>query len=164
MPSASLDTFTCVDSATADTDTGKVERRHAVIAGHLLQRSERPEYFDAAHRIHIELEECTSAIPRGWWRTPILANTTDDKHLSQSMMRLRARIFYFHLLQHAHLLSMLQGCGEPANRQLSRDICAEASRDLLCRFIKLRSYDCIESYFRLLDHYAWLAAATLRHC
>lgn len=85
MPSASLDTFTCVDSATGeDTDINKLESRHYIIASHLLERSELDptfEDFDAAHRIHIELEEATSAMPRGWWRTPSLADATDDKHL-----------------------------------------------------------------------------------
>ena len=43
----------------------------------------------------------------------------------------------------------------------SRNICVEASRELLSRFIHLRSCERTASYFRLLDHYAWLATATL---
>lgn len=81
-------------------------------------------------------------------------------------MKLRAQIFHSHLLLYAHISSMLQACGEPANRNHhnhlpSRNICVEASRELLRRFVKLRSCDHTASYFRLLDRYIGLATATL---
>jgi hypothetical protein len=191
-PSASCpdDAFTSVaDSGTAEdhtTGTSKLERRHAAIASHLLERSERDPDFedlDAAHQIRTELEEAASAMPSGWWRTPSLADhardeADDDKHLFGTMMKIRAQIFHFHLLLLAELPSMLQAtCGEPTittttnghrhhrNRNhllgSSRNVCVEASRDLLRRFIHLRSCERTAGYFRLLDHYAWQAAATL---
>ncbi|KAH8896374.1 hypothetical protein GQ53DRAFT_591445, partial [Thozetella sp. PMI_491] len=169
-PSGSQDIFPFVDSATTeDTDTSKLERRHAVIASHILEQCERDpnfEDFDAMHQIHIELEEATSNMPRRWWRTTSLADTRDHEQLFWAMKKLKAQIFHSHLLLHAHLPLMLQACDGPTNEHyrehlLSRNVCVEASRDLLRRFVQLRSCERTESYFRLLDNFAWLAAATL---
>ncbi|KAJ9134162.1 C6 zinc finger domain containing protein [Pleurostoma richardsiae] len=199
-PSASFpeDIFTSVaDSVTTEdntTGTSKLERRHAAIASHLLERSERDPDFDdldAAHQIRTELEEAMNAMPSGWWRTPSLADharheADDDKHLFGTLMKLRTQILHFYLLLVANLPSMLQAtCGQPTittttttnghrhnhshnrtrNRNhllgSSRKICIDASRDLLRRFIHLRSCERTAGYFRLLDHYAWQAAATL---
>ncbi|KAJ0124430.1 c6 zinc finger domain containing protein [Diaporthe amygdali] len=190
-PSASCpnETFTFVaDSVTTEdntTDTSKLHRRHAAISGLLLRRSAHDPTFedlDAAHQIRTELEEAASAMPSGWWHTPSLdkyANdeADDEKHLFGTIVKLRAQIFHSHLLLLAYLPFMLQAtCGEATitdnsakrNRQhhkhnigSSRDICVEASRKLLSRFIHLRSCERTAGYFQLLDHYAWPAAVTL---
>jgi hypothetical protein len=173
------------------TDTSQLERRHIAIANHLLQRSERDPDFedlDTAHQIRTELEEAASAMPNGWWRTPNLADhardeADDDKRLFVTMMKLKLQIFHSHLLLLAEHPSMVQAtCGEstintitdrhgqhhnenpnhnPDHLLGSSRNCAEASRDLLRRFIHLRSCERTAGYFRLLDHYAWQAAATL---
>ncbi|KAK2606732.1 hypothetical protein N8I77_005463 [Diaporthe amygdali] len=190
-PSASCpdETFTFVaDSVRTEdntTDTSKLDRRHAAIAKRLLKLSERDPNFedlDARHQIRTELEEAASAMPSGWWHTPSLNDYTrdeadNDKYLFRTIMKLRAQIFHSHLLLLADLPSMLQAtCGEATitenttkrhpqhhrhNIGSSRDICLEASRDLLGRFIHLWSFERTAGYFRVLDHYAWQAAVTL---
>ncbi|EFX01128.1 c6 zinc finger domain containing protein [Grosmannia clavigera kw1407] len=166
--------------------TSKLERKHAAIASHFLkQREHEPDFtdLDAAHQICMELEEAASTMSSEWWSTPNLADhaggeTDDDNHLFGAVMKLRAQIFHFHLLLLAELPCMLQAtCGEPtintttANEHRhhhhncflgsSRNICIKASRDLLHRFLRLRSCKRTASYFRLLESYAWHAAATL---
>lgn len=190
-PSASCpdETFTFVANSvrTEDntTDTSKLDRRHAAIANRLLKLSERNPNFedlDARHQIRTELEEAASAMPSGWWHTPSLDDYTrdeadDDKYLFRTIMKLRAQIFHSHLLLLADLPSMLQAtCGEATitdnttkghpqhhrhNIGSSRDICLKASRDLLGRFIHLRSCERTAGYFRVLDHCAWQAAVTI---
>lgn len=185
------DTFTSVaDSAIREDDaiqTSKLERRHAAVASRLIERSERdPEFedLDAGLEIRTELEDAASAMPSGWWLMPSLVDHTrdeadNDKHLFGTMMKLREQIFHSYLLLLANLPSMLQsncsktptttpdwqGHHRDQNRHRlltrNRSICLEASRDLLRRFIHLRSHERTADFFRLLDHYAAEAAATL---
>ncbi|KAK7703241.1 hypothetical protein SLS64_009218 [Diaporthe eres] len=149
------------------------------------------EDLDAALQIHTELEDAAAAIPSAWWIMPSLPEHTRDeadteKPLFGTVMKLRAQILHAYLLLLAHLPAMLQAIfSRPTitttpdrqnhhpdhNRDRDRDrnhllasnrsICIEASRDLLRRFIHLRSCERTAGCFRLLDHYAWLAAATL---
>lgn len=169
------------------TNTSKLAERHAAIASRLIERSERDpdsEDLDVALQIRTALEDAATAMPSGWWLMPNLADHTwdqadNDKHLFKSMMKLRAQIFHSYLLLLAHLPFMLQAiCSKPTNATpdwhidhhdhdrnrlfaKSHKICIEASRDLLRRFIRLRSHERTAGSFRLLDHYAWEAAATL---
>lgn len=171
------------------THTSKLERSHAAVAWNLIDRIERDPNFEdwaAALRIRTELEEAKTAMPSGWWLIPSLPDPAeyeveDDQHLSGAMMKLRAQIFHSYLLLLSHLPYMLQAIGgapttttpdgpsyhEDHNRERnhllasSRNICADASRHLLRRFIHLRSCERTAGYFRLLGHYAWQAAATL---
>lgn len=173
------------------TPTRKLDWRHAAIASHLIGRSERDPDFedlDAAIQIRTELEDAASAMPSGWWCMPSLADHTrdepdNDKHLFGTMMKLRSQIFHSYLLLLADLPSMLQAiCSKPTtttpdcnnyhhdhnrNRDRnhlfarSRNVCIEANRDLLRRFNRLRSYERTVGFFRILDHYAAEAAATL---
>lgn len=178
------DPVTAEDDATDEND---LERRHAVIARHLIERSERDPDFqdlDTAHQIRTELEEAANAMPSDWWRIHSLADHTTDetydgRNLFGAMKKLRTQIIHAYLRLIADLPFMLQaGCSEPTTptngldshhnhsrnkllRSGSLSTCIEASRDLLCRFIQLRSCNRAEGYFRLLDHYAWLAAAML---
>lgn len=170
-------------------DTNDLERRHAEIARHLIEWSERDPDFqnlDTANKIRTELEDVAKVMPSGWWCIPVdhaTEEADDDGNVLGSTMKLRAQIFHSYLRLLADLPSMLQaGCGEPKtpttptngldshhNRNRNRNsllsstlnTCIEASRDLLRRFIHLRSCKRAASYFRLLDHYAWLAAAML---
>lgn len=180
-------TFTDVASTSAadeiitEDDTqeiNKLERMHDKIARHLLELSKRDSDFDdldAMLQIHTELEDATRAMPSGWWCTGshTRGDATDDKHLFEFMLKLRAQIFHYHLLLLAVLPSMLQvACGKSAitsnggesRTQLvgsSRNLCLNASRDLLRRFIQFRSCERTAGYYRLLDQYASQAAATL---
>lgn len=175
----------------AATNTSKLEWIHAEIASRLVERGELDPDFedlDAALQIRTALEDAATAMPSGWWLMPNLADHTrdeaeSDKHLFESTMKLRAQIFHSYLLLLAHLPFMLQAVySKPPvatpdshshhhekNRDHDRNhlfagnlkICIEASRDLLRRFIHLRSHERTAGSFRLLDHYAWEAVATL---
>ncbi|OIW24128.1 hypothetical protein CONLIGDRAFT_636921 [Coniochaeta ligniaria NRRL 30616] len=178
------------DSVTAEDDstaTAILEKRHAAIASHLLKWSERDldfENLDAAHQIRTELDEAASAIPSGWWRTPSLHEGDDDKRLFGNILQLKEQIFHSHLLLLVELPFMLQAaCGESTittttanehrhhghdhNRNhnhllgTSHYTCLKTSRNLLHHFIHLRSSERTAGYFRLLDYYAWQAAAAL---
>lgn len=172
------------------THTSKLERQHAAIARDLIDRSERDPDFedlDATRQIRTELEEAATAMPSGWWLNPSLADPAwveaeGDQHLFGAMMKLRTQIFHSYLILLSHLPYMLQAIGgapttttpdAPSYHQedhtrdhnhllaSSRNICVDASRDLLRRFVHLRSCERTAGYIRLLDHYAWQAAATL---
>ncbi|KAK3322842.1 hypothetical protein B0H66DRAFT_590488 [Apodospora peruviana] len=126
-------------------------------------------FTSVASSIRTELEQAASALLSGWWRMPSLdlTNHDDDKRLFITMMKLKEQIFHYHLVLLAHLPSMLQAatCNDTSSHLLgansSRDNCIKASRDLLRRFIRLRSCERTMGYFRLLDLYAWRAATTL---
>lgn len=173
------------------TNTRKLEERHAAIASRLIERNDRdPDFEDsgAALQIRTALEDAAAAMPSVWWLMPNLADHTGDqadssKHLFEPTMKLRAQIFHSYLLLLAHLPFMLQEiCSTTTtatperhshhhdhNRDhdrnhlfaSDRNFCTEASRDLLRRFIHLRSHERTAGSFRLLDHYAWEATATL---
>lgn len=155
----------------------------------MSDRDPASEDLDAALQIHTELEDAAAAMPSAWWIMPSLAEHTadeddNDKLLFGTVMKLRAQILHSYLLLLAHLPAMLQAiCIKPTttttpDRQnhhpnhdrdrdrnhlfaSSRSICIEASRDLLRRFIHLRSCERTAGCLRLLDHYAWQAAAAL---
>lgn len=147
------------------------------------------EDLDATRRIHDELEDAKTSMPSEWWHIPSLPRdeTGDDKHLFETTIKLRAQIIHSYLVLLANLPHFLQRiCSETdipittidahyhhqnhdhhheyyRNCRLvsSRSICIEASRDLLRRFIHLRTCERTAGYFRLLNHYAGPAAATL---
>lgn len=186
MPSSA----SCLDGAStsgedpvrAEGETARLEGRHSAAARHLLEQMELDpdlEDSDSARQIHGELAEAASEMPDRWWRTPNMAQHAmeDDRRLFGAMMQLRAQIVHSHLLMLSHLPAMLETlCSEPTtgehprnhNRkrnhnhlQGSSQACVEASRNLLSRFIHLRSCERTAGHFRLLDHYARQAAATL---
>ncbi|TPX12631.1 uncharacterized protein E0L32_000808 [Thyridium curvatum] len=182
-------TFLPDEVMTGDDDlsaTIALERRHTSIASHLIERSVCDPHFedlDTTHQILTELEQAMSAMQSGWRGTPSLSDVDDNKQLFGIMTKIKAQIFHSHLLLLAELPSMLQAIlGETLtttnnnsttghrqhehsrNRNRisnSRNICVQASRDLLRRFNYLRSCERTAGYIRLVDHYAWLAAATL---
>ena len=128
-------------------------------------------------QIRTQLEEAADTMPGGWWSIPGLAEedagveASDDSGLFGAMMKLRAQMSHFHLVLLTGLPCMLQAaCAEATTNEhrhhrllgcSGRNIATEASRDLLHRFVTLRCCQRTASYFRVLDSYAWHAAATL---
>lgn len=148
-----------------DTPMGRLERIHCVVASRILERNEANRGSEApaiVKALDTELQKAARALPSKWWLVPDLDMTsTDSQALFWNTRRLFAQIFHYNLLNQLHLPYMLCSSSPRARSEYSRITCVNASREVLLRFITLRSYNGIAYSCRTVDFLALMAAMTL---
>ncbi|ROV95704.1 hypothetical protein VMCG_07580 [Cytospora schulzeri] len=149
-----------------DTPTGRLERIHCVIASRILERNESaPSSHGLAltRALDTELQSAARSLPSKWWLTPSLDTTCNDPQaLFWNTRRIFAQVLHYNLLNQLHLPYMLHtSSANRGNPQYSRITCANASREVLSRFITLRGFNGIAYSCRTVDFLALMAAMTL---
>lgn len=146
----------------ADSPFGRLERRHCVIASRILERSESelgPQGFALTQELDRDLQKAARSIHSRWWLTPDLGSTEkDDRALFWTLKRLTAHMIHYSMLNKLHLPYML--C-KHEGREYSKIACVNASREVLSRFVVLRSFNSAASCCRTTDFLAFMAAMTL---
>ncbi|SPO03646.1 uncharacterized protein DNG_06329 [Cephalotrichum gorgonifer] len=110
----------------------------AIIAGKIIDRNVRPGDPSFAETILLDeqMEEIATLLPRHWWETPAhLPNTALDQ--DQLRDRLLVQFYYFHVRIYLHLPFIASSATN--HRHVSGIACMEAARQLLQRFLLLRS-------------------------
>lgn len=157
--------MTCGAMFENDTPIGRLERMHCVIASRILERNEsHPSSHDFAltRTVDLELQRAARSLPSKWWLTP---NLKVDPSNSQSVFwntrRLFAQVLHYNLLNQLHLPYMLCSLSAERTYEYSRITCVNASREMLSRFILLRSFNGMACSCRTVDFLALMAAMTL---
>lgn len=148
-----------------DTPMGRLERIHCVIAFRILERNEsKPSSHDLTltRTLDVELQRAARSLPSKWWLAPNLDITsTDSQTLFWSTRRLLAQVLHYNLLNQLHLPYMLRSSSAEHKYEYSLIACVNASREVLSRFITLRSFNGIAYSCRTVDFLALMAAMTL---
>ncbi len=162
----SLDRSMASDAMLAnDTPMGRLERIHCVIASRILERNEsNPSSHDLSltRTLDVELQRAARSLPSKWWLAPNMETaSTDSQSLFWNTRRLFAQVMHYNLLNLLHLPYMLRSSSAERKYDYSRLTCVSASRELLSRFITLRSFNGIAYSCRTVDFLALMAAMTL---
>ncbi len=147
-----------------ETPIGRLERIHCVIASRILERNESQSFHDIAltRTLDVELQRAARSLPSKWWLAPDLeSDPTDSQALFWNTRRLFAQVLHYNLLNQLHLPYMLCSLSAERKYEYSRITCVNASREMLSRFITLRSFNRIASSCRTVDFLALMAAMTL---
>ncbi|KAF2994242.1 hypothetical protein E8E13_000550 [Curvularia kusanoi] len=157
-----------------DSPSGRFERKQCAIASRILARNESllanySDDCDSVSTLDLELQQAANEMPSKWWLVPNLASSLLDEGLSfWEMLRLVEQMLYFNLLNLLHLPYMLRSrmdttreTGERSDYVYSKLVSVNASRELLTRYIMLRSHNRLASTSRAMDFFAMTAAITL---
>ena len=148
-----------------DTPMGRLERIHCVIASRILERNEsKPSSHELAltRTLDVELQRAARSLPSKWWLAPNLDLPSNDAQaLFWSTRRLFAQVLHYNLLNQLHLPYMLRSSLAERSHEYSLIACVNASREVLSRFITLRSFNGIAYSCRTVDFLAHMAAMTL---
>ncbi|KAM3070354.1 hypothetical protein ACMFMG_010185 [Clarireedia jacksonii] len=148
-----------------DTLMGRVERIHCVVASRILERNESKESshnFSLTRSIDMELQKAARSLPSKWWLAPNFdTESTDAQSLFWDTRRLGAQVIHYNLLNQLHIPFMLRSSPGVRNYEYSRITCVNASREVLTRFITLRSFNHVVYNCRTVDFIALMAALTL---
>jgi hypothetical protein len=170
LPQGPLDCSMASDVMLADdTPTGRLERLHCVLASRILERNESGRASDdlaLTRTLDVELQRAARSLPSKWWLAPNLDNvaSTDSKALFWDTRRLFAQVLHYNLLNQLHLPYMLRSWSAAEHKyEYSGNTCVNASREVLSRFITLRSFNRIAYSWscRMVDFLALMAAMTL---
>ncbi|KAF2134733.1 hypothetical protein P153DRAFT_427380 [Dothidotthia symphoricarpi CBS 119687] len=175
LPQGSLDVSMATEAALAnDSPSGQFERKQCVIASRILAHNEMSgvatnDDFTAVLELDSELQQAANEMPGQWWLVPNLASSMQDKEKTfWEMLRLIEQMLYFNLLNLLHLPYMLRSNKPSAeetdkkfNYEYSKMASINASRELLTRFIMLRSFNRVAFFCRAVDFFAITAAMTL---
>lgn len=143
----------------------RLEQVHCVVISRILERNgSDPSSHDLAltRTLDLELQRAARSLPSKWWLAPNLdIAPTDSQALFWHTRRLFAQVLHYNLLNQLHLPYMLRFSSAERNYEYSRITCVNASREMLSRFIALRSFNGIAYSCRIVDFLALMAAMTL---
>ncbi|KAI0844647.1 hypothetical protein F5Y00DRAFT_248261 [Daldinia vernicosa] len=143
---------------------GKFERVLTVIASRILERNESAfavGEIATTQSIDSDLLSVSKSMPESFWRPANFHNLTlgsPDSVLETA--RLAAQVYYYGLVIQLHSPYMMR-LGGNAEYEYSKVACANASREIMTRFIAHRSFNPRSSCSRPVDFFALLAAMTL---
>jgi hypothetical protein len=148
----------------SDTALGRIERIHCVIASRILERNESSSGSDdptLTRSLDAELQKAARQLPSKWWLVPDLRRSGDPQASFWDARRLFAQVLHYNLLNQLHLPYMLRSSSVNREHEYSLITCANASREMLSRFIALRGFDGAAYSCRTIDFIALMAAMTL---
>lgn len=160
----SLDCSMASDALLAsDNPTGRLERIHCVVASRILERNEsRSSDITSRQILDLQLQRAAMSLPSKWWLVPNLDADLSDSHaMFWNTRRLFAQLLHYNLLNQLHLPYIFRSSSTKHEYEYSRVTCVNASREILSRFITLRSFDGIACSCRTIDFLALMAAMTL---
>lgn len=165
LSQGSLDRSMASETALAsDTALGRVERIHCMIASRILERNEDPSSSHnptLTRSLDTELQRAARRLPSKWWLVPDLRVSEDPQASFWDTRRLFAQVLHYNLLNQLHLPYMLRSSSVSREHEYSLITCANASREMLSRFIALRGFDGANYSCRTIDFIALMAAMTL---
>lgn len=147
----------------SDAPHDKLGKAYAVIAGRISERNELTgsEAYALTQTIDVELEKARRLMDDMWWKLPDVATScsSSDAYMEHaSAMKLQIR--HQSLLILLHLPWLLKDRLQ-RRYEYNRNICMQASRDTLERFLEYRSWSTTAVSGRHVDYSALVAAMSL---
>jgi hypothetical protein len=159
--SAQNSIFASEDQLRADIPNGRLERIHCVISGRIIERNENMtgDGFATTQDIDFALQRAAKSMPAKWW---LLSSKSEDPTFGEleDLMRVILQIMHFNLLVLLHLPYMIRVSPE-RRYDYSKIACINNSRELLTRFIRLRSFNRVTFCSRSIDFSAFTGCLTL---
>lgn len=147
-----------------ETPMERLDRIHCVIASQILERNDSSPSVDEhalTRTLDKDLQRAAKVVPSSWWLTPNLDSSEDSQSLYWDTRRLISQVFHYNLLNQLHLPYMLRYKLAGNSQEYSRITCVNASREVLSRFIALRSFNKLAYSCRTVDFLALMSAMTL---
>ncbi|KAE8369901.1 hypothetical protein BDV27DRAFT_104398 [Aspergillus caelatus] len=148
-----------------DCPMGRLERLHCIIMSRVLERNASKRScrdYATTRAIDLELQKAAGSLPSKWWLVPKLDLASTDLQAGfWNMRRLVVQICHYNLLNQLHLPYMLRSSSAESQSEYSRITCVNASREVLSRYISLRSFNRIAYSCRTVDFLALMAAMAL---
>ena len=165
LPQATYDrTMTEDDAFTSDSPEGQLERLHCVLQSKILERHESKNRLSktaSTQDLDEQLQDIAARMPSTWWLLPNFASITSDPNgLFGEVRRLVLHLNHFHLVLQLHIpyISRLHSTG---NNEESKATCMIAAREILSRFLILRTSRNIGFGCRNVDFFAVTAALAM---
>ncbi|KAK2758082.1 C6 zinc finger domain-containing protein [Colletotrichum kahawae] len=147
-----------------DHPLGRLEQVHCAVASRIIQRNQKDTHtsmFETTHTLDLEMRMAAAGMPPRWWTLPKFTSLGNKPLTSVTeSLRLCGQIFHYFLLVQLHLPFMLRSSPSGA-ASTSRIACVDASREILSRFVTIRSAIGVCSIPDAADFFALIAAMTL---
>ncbi|KAF3809527.1 Dehydrocurvularin biosynthesis regulator [Colletotrichum gloeosporioides] len=147
-----------------DHPLGRLEQVHCAVASRIIQRNQidtHASMIETTHTLDLEMRMAAAAMPPRWWTLPKFTSLGSKPLTSVTeSLRLCGQIFHYFLLVQLHLPFMLRSSPSGA-ASTSRIACVDASREILSRFVTIRSAIGVCSIPDAADFFALIAAMTL---
>ncbi|TVY60899.1 Dehydrocurvularin biosynthesis regulator [Lachnellula suecica] len=143
---------------------GQFERQLSAIASCILERNDHAfttSEIITTQSMDEELLKVSKNMPASFWRPANFQNMVpgSPENLLETI-RLAAQVYYYGLLIHLHLPSMMHGNSNSTDHEYSKMTCVNASREIITRFIAHRTFQPKFSCSRPVDFFALLASMT----
>ncbi|KAK7752149.1 hypothetical protein SLS62_005893 [Diatrype stigma] len=161
LPQGSLENSFATPSALESCNPmERLERLAAVAAGRILQIKDTTNLHNpkTTHDIDELLLEASESMPTQWWLTPDLDG--DNSMIVRKSTRIMGQLMHYTLQTYLHLPYIFQFLDDP-KYDYNRVTAANASRELLLRFVCCGSNDLTSFHCNGLTFVAFVASTTL---
>lgn len=150
----------------SEDEIGQMESIYCVISSRILERNAlKPsaDNYPLTRDLDIELQKAARRLPSKWWLPPTLQDLESSETVFWESRRIFTQVVHYNLLNQLHLPYMLRSSGGSRKNEYeySRMTCVNASREVLVRFVNLRTFNGISYVCRTLDFIALMSAMTL---
>lgn len=137
-------------------------RKLCDISGRIIERNQNEQIhsYTKAQEIDESLEKLAREMPPGWWDIPANIPYGDFKVSAAAFYRLMMQLWYFQLMALLHLPFMLRAATE-FRYDYSKFSCMKASRQVIYRYLMLRSTPMGPFRCKIIDFGAFTAIVTL---
>lgn len=146
----------------------RLEKSHAALsarisernASHTRETSHYLKLYALTQEIDLELEASAKCMPSEWWDTPHLDSLTIEERVWDTMGKTLAQIHHYTLVLLLHVPYMMRDTSSP-RYDYSKATCVKAARQLLSRFLTMRTHTVSAYSCRRVDYAGLIAAMTL---
>ena len=139
-----------------------MERLETVVGGLILHRNKEDWHdLEVTHEIDKLLQDAAASMPAQWWLSPdTVPLAGSDADAFRETMRMMNQFAHYHLLARLHLPYLFQPSADPKYDN-SKITAANASREILSRFVSFQGSQMKPAYCRGVDFLAFVASTTL---
>lgn len=145
-----------------------LEKAQAALSARISERNvslqREPDHhlklYALTQEIDLELEASAKRMPPEWWDAPHLDSFSDEERLWDTVAKTLAQIHHYTLIVLLHVSYMMRGKSSP-RYDYSKTTCLRAARELLIRFLMVRTHSASPYSCRRVDYAGLIASMTL---
>ena len=165
LPAGSVDDGFGQDETFQNPDVDKdllFVRKLCDIASRIIERNqaESSHAYATTQEIHEKLENLVKVMPQSWWEIPTYIPLDRSYDAALKFERLMTQIWYYQLEALLHLPFMLRASTE-RRYDYSKFTCLKASREMIYRYLAIRSVENSSLCCKVVDFAALTATVTL---
>lgn len=131
-------------------------RRLCLLAGLITTRNQKelPHTYTSTLEIDEQLKQLAKESPESWFSVPPLSPGVRSTENADAIDLVANQMWYFQLIQMLHLPFMLRSFQE-SRYEYSRTSCLTASKEILLRYLAIRTTDNTQLHARVVDLPPW---------